>query len=139
MQRIEQHAVMPNSIVVVQDDLFGSTFKLCEKDFNSENHMYTVTVPEEVTLELYCPECTFTAPPPPPPAPAPTGVPGSDGGIGANATAGETELDKLLPTGECVTFPRHSSRSTPGILSDVNVHAMCCIVTRSTALWFCCE
>lgn len=95
----------------MQDDLFGSKFKLCESDFDSENRIYTVTVPEEVTLELYCPQCKYTAPPPPPPVPSPTGVLLPNGSAAANATDGETELDKLLPSGEYASCPLYSCQA----------------------------
>eukprot|EP00892_Ulva_mutabilis_P010294 jgi/Ulvmu1/7637/UM038_0064.1 len=43
--------------LIGSDDLFGQFFAVCDGQFNSETHIATITVPGEVTLELYCPEC----------------------------------------------------------------------------------
>jgi hypothetical protein len=80
----------------LQDDLFGTKFKICDSNFDRENQIYTVTVPGEFALELYCPQCNKA---PPPPAPEATVV--TTEAQGANSTAKTDELSKLLPKGEC--------------------------------------
>jgi hypothetical protein len=92
----------PTAVCLMQDDLFGTKFKICDSNFDRENQIYTVTVPGEFTLELYCPQCNKA---PPPPAPEATVV--TTEAQGANSTAKTDELSKLLPKGECAfTFLR---------------------------------
>lgn len=83
--------------VLDDDDLFGEQFKLCDTDFDETNHLYTVTIPGEVTLELFCPQCNPYVPPPS------SGGQGEAGDGSSSSKSNTTaQLEELIPEGENV-------------------------------------
>lgn len=44
----------------MQDDIFGSSFEVCDSDFDSQNHIATVTIPGVQTASIHGTICGGT-------------------------------------------------------------------------------